>query len=180
MAVGLAHGMTRLKGPVLELLTVKGERSFVKEAAKKVGLFKAALGAELKAALKADGPAHAIGVCAEKAPQIAQKMSDDTLTIRRVGTRVRNTKTNTPTVAMTGVLEGLTPEHPVHVGTIDGKETAVHGLFIQKPVCLSCHGAPGSLGAEVKAALAERYPDDAATGYQMGDLRGAIVVERHP
>ncbi|MDP6944642.1 MAG: DUF3365 domain-containing protein [Myxococcota bacterium] len=178
MAVGLAHGMTGLEGPVLELLTVNGEVSFVKAAAKQVGLFKAALGAELKAALKAGGPAHAIGVCAEKAPVIAQKMSDDTLTIRRVGTRVRNTKTNTPTAAMTAVMSGLTPDNPVHVGAVDGKQTAVHALFIQEPVCLSCHGAPGSLGAEVKAALAARYPDDGATGYQMGDLRGAIVVEK--
>ncbi|MGB0590616.1 MAG: c-type heme family protein [Myxococcota bacterium] len=178
MTIGLSHGMTRLKGPVRELLEVKAERGFAKDAQEKVGLFKAALGAELKAALKAGGPAKAISVCAEKAPEIAAKMSDDTLSIRRVGTRVRNTKTNTPTHAMNAVMKGLTPDKPVHLGVIDGKETAVHGLFIQNPVCLSCHGPKGSLAPEVTAALAEQYPDDAAVGYAMGDLRGAVVVER--
>jgi uncharacterized protein (TIGR01244 family) len=178
MAVGLAHGMTGLKGAVHELLTVKSERSFAKDAANKVGLFKAALGAELKAALKAGGPAKAIRVCAERAPEISAEVSDDTLSIRRVGTRVRNTKTNTPTRAMKAVMGGLTPDQPVHLGVIDGKEASVHGLFIQNPVCLSCHGPKGSLAPEVTAALAERYPDDAAVGYAMGDLRGAVVVER--
>ena len=178
MAIGLAHGMTRLKSSVHELLTVTSERNFAKDAASKVGLFKAALGAELKAALKAGGPAKAISVCAEKAPEIAAKMSDDTLSIRRVGTRVRNAKTNTPTHAMNAVMKGLTPDKSVHLGVIDGKETAVHGLFIQNPVCLSCHGPKGSLAPEVTAALAEQYPDDAAVGYAMGDLRGAVVVER--
>ena len=178
LAVGVRHGLTRLKGVVSERLKASAKPDFAAQAAERVGRFKAALGAELKAALKGGGPAHAIGVCADKAPEIAQKMSDDTMTIRRVGTRVRNTKTNTPTEAMTAVLAELTSDTPVHVGTVDGKQAAVHGLFIQTPVCLSCHGAPGSLGAEVTAALAERYPDDAATGYQMGDLRGAIVVEK--
>jgi uncharacterized protein (TIGR01244 family) len=178
MAVGLAHGMTGLKGAVHELLTVKSERNFTKDAEKKVGLFKAALGAELKAALKAGGPAKAITVCAERAPEIAAKMSDDTLSIRRVGTRVRNTKTNTPTHAMKAVMNSLTPDRPVHLGVVDGKEASVHALFIQAPVCLSCHGPSGSLGPEVTAELAARYPDDMAVGYAMGELRGAIVVER--
>ena len=178
MTIGLSHGMTRLKGPVRELLEVKAERGFAKDAQKKVGLFKAALGAELKAALTAGGPAKAISVCADKAPEIAKKMSDDTLSIRRVGTRVRNSKTNTPTAAMKAVMGGLTTDKPVYHGVIDGKEASVHALFIQQPVCLSCHGPKGSLAPEVTAALAEQYPDDAAVGYAMGDLRGAIVVER--
>jgi hypothetical protein len=34
--------------------------------------------------------------------------------------------------------------------------------------------------SELLQALATRYPDDKATGYALGDLRGAIVVEtRH-
>ena len=178
MALGLSHGMTGLKGAVLEHLKVNAERNFVKTAAQKVGLFKAALGAELKAALTQGGAAHAIGVCADKAPAIAEKMSDERLSIRRVGTRVRNTKTNTPSSAMRAVLQTLTREKPVHVGMIDGKEAAVHALFIDKPVCVSCHGDKASMAPAVLSALAERYPDDAATGYAMGQLRGAVVVER--
>lgn len=178
MAVGLAHGLTGLKGAVLERLNAAATPDFAAEAAKRVGLFKAALGAELKAAMKAGGPVNAIGVCAKVAPEITAKLSDETLGLRRVGTRARNAKTNVPTEAMSAVLDGLSRQSPVHVGLVDGKTTAVHGLFIENPVCLSCHGPVGALDQAVKAALAQHYPDDKATGYQMGDLRGAIVVEQ--
>ena len=45
-------------------------------------------------------------------------------------------------------------------------------------VCLKCHGDAESLAPEVSDRLAELYPDDRATGFAMGDLRGAFVVER--
>ena len=178
IALGVKHGLTRLKGAVLERLHASPKDNFPELAAKQVGLFKAALGAELKAAIASGGPARAIEVCAEKAPAIGQKLSTDTLHLRRVGTRVRNTKTNTPSDAMRGVLEGLSKGAPTYVGSVDGAQAAVHGLFIDTPLCLSCHGPSDTLSKPVLDALKARYPDDKATGYAMGDLRGAIVVER--
>lgn len=41
-------------------------------------------------------------------------------------------------------------------------------------VCLTCHG---SVGSDVAAALRERYPDDRATGYALGDFRGIAWAE---
>jgi hypothetical protein len=46
-----------------------------------------------------------------------------------------------------------------------------------EPLCLSCHGDPASMKDDVKAALKQRYPADKATGYQIGDLRGALWAE---
>lgn len=43
-------------------------------------------------------------------------------------------------------------------------------------VCLTCHGPSDGIPAEVKAILAERYPDDLAIGYQANQVRGAISV----
>jgi hypothetical protein len=42
--------------------------------------------------------------------------------------------------------------------------------------CLPCHGDPASLDPAVHALLARRYPEDRATGYRVGDLRGAVSV----
>jgi hypothetical protein len=54
---------------------------------------------------------------------------------------------------------------------------AVHYLkpiFIQAEGCLRCHGVPGqTLLPEASALLSDRYPQDQATGYGPGDLRGA-------
>ena len=41
-------------------------------------------------------------------------------------------------------------------------------------VCLKCHGT--DLSPEVTAKMTELYPQDKATGYKEGDLRGAFVV----
>jgi len=50
-------------------------------------------------------------------------------------------------------------------------------LGIQE-VCLTCHGT--SVAPEVTAAIAPKYPDDQATGYALGDLRGIAWVELPP
>jgi hypothetical protein len=41
-------------------------------------------------------------------------------------------------------------------------------------VCLTCHGA--TLAPELAAAIRRDYPDDAATGFSQGQLRGAFSV----
>jgi hypothetical protein len=43
-------------------------------------------------------------------------------------------------------------------------------------VCLTCHGQKDALPADVKALLEKLYPEDTATGFSAGDLRGAFVV----
>ena len=44
-------------------------------------------------------------------------------------------------------------------------------------VCLKCHGT--DLSPAVTAKLTELYPDDKATGFKEGDLRGAFVVVKN-
>jgi hypothetical protein len=43
-------------------------------------------------------------------------------------------------------------------------------------LCLQCHGE--NISPEVQAELARLYPEDKATGYSAGDIRGAFVVTR--
>ena len=44
-----------------------------------------------------------------------------------------------------------------------------------EPGCLACHGQ--DVAAPVREAILARYPDDRATGFAVGDLRGALWVE---
>ncbi|MBK9304712.1 MAG: DUF3365 domain-containing protein [bacterium] len=44
------------------------------------------------------------------------------------------------------------------------------------PMCLQCHGS--ELATDVGAAVKKLYPDDAATGFAVGDLRGAFTVSK--
>ena len=45
-------------------------------------------------------------------------------------------------------------------------------------MCTACHGSPDQISPEVKAKLAELYPNDKAVNYKLGELRGAVVVTR--
>ena len=47
--------------------------------------------------------------------------------------------------------------------------------IVAQPLCLTCHGK--AISEATRAALAERYPDDKATGFEKGDLRGLFWVE---
>ena len=43
-------------------------------------------------------------------------------------------------------------------------------------VCLACHGS--SLDPELKATIDGGYPEDRATGFALGELRGAFTVTK--
>jgi len=44
--------------------------------------------------------------------------------------------------------------------------------------CLKCHGTPENVAPAVTDALAADYPHDKATGYTLGQLRGAFSIKR--
>jgi hypothetical protein len=41
-------------------------------------------------------------------------------------------------------------------------------------VCTKCHGS--NIDEKVQAKITELYPDDKATGYSKGQVRGAVVI----
>ncbi len=45
----------------------------------------------------------------------------------------------------------------------------------EKP-CLACHGK--ALAPQVRARLDALYPEDRATGYEAGEIRGAFTLSR--
>jgi hypothetical protein len=50
----------------------------------------------------------------------------------------------------------------------------VEPIYVQ-PLCVTCHGA--TLAPDLQAKIDELYPNDQATGYAAGDLRGVFWAE---
>jgi hypothetical protein len=147
------------------------------------------LGGELKAAMTAGGPAQAIGVCKDRAPKIAAEAAQRTgMQIKRVSPNNRNPK-GVPDAWETEALASLEkrlaagekPEtldlHGV-VNTPDGKVFRYAKALVTQPACLNCHGAVENLSPEVKAKLATDYPNDKATGYSAGMIRGVLSIKK--
>ncbi len=47
-----------------------------------------------------------------------------------------------------------------------------------QPLCIQCHGTPEQLGAGVGQRLGQLYPHDRATGYAVGQIRGAMTLRQ--
>jgi hypothetical protein len=141
------------------------------------------LGARLKAAMQSGGPVNAIEVCQVEAPRIAAKLSagGGPSRVWRTALKVRN-PLNSPDAEALRVLQefaqALAEGEPAPMSEFivhtDGSARYMQSIVTQE-ICLACHGT--ALPENVQAALAERYPDDQATGFSAGDLRGAFVVD---
>jgi hypothetical protein len=143
-----------------------------------------ALKSELQAALQARGPIGALDVCHVRAPELAKQVSAETdFTVRRVSLKNRNPSMGVPNEWQREVLEsfeqrrdkGENPKAIAYADTV-GKEFRFMKAIPTEAICLTCHG--DDLQAELAAKLRDLYPDDKATGFNEGDLRGAFVVTK--
>lgn len=50
--------------------------------------------------------------------------------------------------------------------------------IIVQPECLNCHGSEEQISPQVKEVINRIYSNDKAKGYQMGDLRGAVSIQK--
>ena len=133
----------------------------------------------LQNALAEGGPENAIEVCAVRAPEIANDLAVATnWSVRRVSLKARNSELAVPDGWEREVLEQF--ENPEVADAAMTRSAVVNGEYrymqaqIALPLCLNCHGENLSTG--VSAALRKHYPNDLATGYREGDVRGAISL----
>lgn len=146
--------------------------------------------AAMQEAVADKGVAEAIPVCKDQAPAlIKQKRQETGWDIRRVSLQTRNPERATPDLWEARQLadfnlrasQGEKPEtlEKSEIVSIDGKPVLryIKALPVGD-VCLKCHGPAEALDPALKARLGESYPQDRATGYAKGEIRGALTVKR--
>jgi len=150
-----------------------------------VQAFASALKGELMAAMQSGGPVAAIEVCKTRAPAIAETVSlEQDVEVYRVSLQNRNPE-NAPNDWQRAVLlqfeeRKAAGEDPATlawsdtVTTSGGDEFRFMKAIPTASLCLNCHGQ--TLAPAVADKIAELYPEDQATGYREGDIRGAFVV----
>ena len=148
-----------------------------------------ALGSELKATLQAavknDGAIEAISVCNTKAPQISERISREKgLSVARTSLKYRN-QGNKPDAWEKNVLQQFEQRKTQGeaVDTLEFSElTELEGKKVFRymkaiptgEVCLGCHGS--NMSPEISDRINSLYPDDKATGFNKGDIRGAFTI----
>lgn len=152
--------------------------------------FQQSLAGTLLAEIQASGPAAAIGVCSTAAVAVASELSrHEGMRVTRVSLKVRNPMLGIPDAWEQRVLQdfearlakGEAPAALEFAATVDEPQGRYFRYMKALPVqelCLACHGPEDRIPADVKARLMRDYPKDRATGYRVGQIRGAISVKR--
>jgi hypothetical protein len=136
------------------------------------------------------GPDGAIGVCTTIAPSVASDLSRrNGVKVSRVSLRTRNPVLGTPDAWEQKVLaefdrRAAAGEKPdaIEFGEVvtepAGKSWRYMKALPVMELCTNCHGPAEALAPAVKARLQAEYPHDRATGYSVGQIRGAVTVKR--
>ncbi len=181
----LAAFMITLASPVMAADPIAEQTASARAAIKGLG---GALKDKLQAAMKDGGPVAALSVCNTEAPKIEKEQSESSgMKVARTALKFRNPN-NAPDdfekrvmekfiADIKGGADAMKLEH-AEVVEADGKKT----FRYMKPImtagqpCLACHGS--ELKLEVSAKIKELYPNDQATGFSAGDMRGAFTVSK--
>ena len=143
---------------------------------------------QLVTAMEVEGPTGAARVCSQVAPVIAQQVSDETgFEVGRTSLKTRNPANAPDAWEIESMERFLTSQsNNYSLNDIDRfypveDENGVNWFRYAKPIvmgemCTACHGS--NVAPDVQAAIHEIYPEDQATGFEPGDLRGAFTVKK--
>jgi len=137
--------------------------------------------------MKSEGPVAAIAVCNVSAPEIAEeKAAASGWKVGRTSAKLRNPE-NAPDSWEAKVLAMFATKKAAgkDLKTLQFYETVeengkksfryMKAIPVAKG-CLACHGE--NVKDPVKASLKDLYPQDTATGFKIGDLRGAFTLTK--
>ena len=160
------------------------DQKLLQEASNRlVDTFSKQLRGALMAAMQEGGAVNAISVCYDRAPIIAKTVSRDFWTIRRVSDRYRkpDNEADSHQTMILAMFQDTVQGRPADYSEWsdqDGiKVFSFYKPIFAAPMCLNCHGPQERIPPETAAAIRDKYPDDHATGYAVGELRGMFVVQ---
>ena len=181
-AIGIWAGVILVASSCTSTFTEVEEKAALEKGASLADASFKALSAQLQHATKEGGPAHAVDFCSLNALSIVDSLSAaNGAHIRRTSDRIRAAH-DRPDAEEASTMGAMLAEWKAGATAADlSPRVVAHGdsiayyqpIFINSPACLKCHGTVGeSLDASALAVINEHYPDDQATGYAIGDLRG--------
>jgi hypothetical protein len=143
------------------------------------------LSSNLLTALKQGGPTNALPFCSAEAQSITESLAAaGGVELRRVSHRARNPKNEADAVEFAIVqqfdkaIRNQQKTMPVVATSAKGQVAFYAPIAITNAVCLNCHGQPTvEVQPDTLALIRQRYPNDQATGFKLGDLRGLWVIE---
>ena len=168
-------------------VSAASEEQMILESKQSIKRFAKQLKNKLEQGMKTGGPAKAIHICNTAAEEISKQVSGQFgWKIARTSLKVRNSN-NKPDEWEKKVLQGFQQQmkEGVAVNQLEFAELMENAkppvfrymkAIPTQGICLSCHG--DKLSTDVVDKLHQLYPNDHATGFKVGDIRGAFTITR--
>ena len=167
----------------------------VQEKIKEARLHAKALGGALKSrlqqAIQSGGLEAGVNECQLEAAPIALALSQNGWEVGRTALKVRNPNNaadqwEREQLAWFSQLltkakqDNLAPKRPLETYQYDSESGKFRYMMAieQGQVCMACHGA--NVAPSVKQSILKHYPNDQATGFELGELRGAFTLSYTP
>lgn len=144
------------------------------------------LSSNLQSAIQSGGVSNALSFCSLAASPLTAGMAEKHgVTLKRITHKARNSaaKANETELAIlqtfaSALTASTNPPPPFATNLVAGQATFFAPIVIANELCLKCHGEPGKdISAENLAVIKQHYPQDEATGFQLGQLRGAWRID---
>ena len=139
------------------------------------------LGSNLMKHMKEGGTQQAIPFCNANANLLTDKMAKKyNVSIKRTSHKIRN-DVNKPNEAEEDILKKYLTSNNEKLKPIVSKDEAGK-IHFYAPIkleakCLACHGTVGQeVTMKTDSILKVLYPNDKATGFKVGDLRGIVNI----
>jgi hypothetical protein len=134
----------------------------------------------LRSEMSQEGPLGAIHVCRDMAQSITRRVAvNQGFEMGRTSHRLRN-PANAPREWVRPFVEDGAGRKAAEVKprVVDlGDRVGIVRPIGFAEMCGNCHGDPQAMSPDVLETLRELYPEDEATGFAPGDLRGLFWVE---
>ncbi len=146
------------------------------------------LSSNLQSAIQQGGVSNALPFCSLAASPLTSGMAGKHgVTIRRVTHKARNPadKADAIELAILKHFEAALPKAtatnpppPLVTNLVANTATFFAPIVLNNELCLKCHGELGKdISTDNVAVIQRLYPQDEATGFKLGDLRGAWRID---
>lgn len=157
-----------------------GLKSYQQKAEAAFASLQQKIGGRLKQVIESEGAPAAVNVCKIEAIDLTSAIAEqEGFVVGRTSHRLRNPSNVVPAWAVKWVEEFAGKKLlGAEVAAVDlGDRVGVLAPIGVMPMCLTCHGDPSTMDASVNERIATQYPEDQATGFSAGDLRGWFWAE---
>lgn len=130
-------------------------------------------------AIQKGGTDYAVEFCNIKAMPLTDSIADNLkVYIQRLSDKNRNPANAIQTQMDSSAWEKIKSKKTDFIEQDEYGEVYYYKpIVIAMPTCIKCHGGKSDIIESTEKIIAQKYPNDKAIGYEMGDLRGMWKIK---